>query len=1349
MSGYIDALQSFVPRVVIEGEHSGRAESIQAAVLVADVTGSAALATSLSSRGTRAAEATMDVLNDYFEAVLGAIQSHGGDALKFAGDAVFAIWPAREGELAEEGAMAAACALAAAEEVARVKHRYGVQLAQRVGVGAGQIRLFHAGQGSSQQFVVMAGTAFEEALEAQHAGEAGTVRISARLAGLLGTSALTTELPNGVFELTSVSTPPRRQKAPGPPLEPFRIEHFVPPPVRARLAAGLDGWMAERRRVSVLFLNIRGFDHTAADAGSRLEEILGLVQPVFDSTEGFVNQVLVDEKGVDILGLFGVPPQAHSDDALRALTAAHKILEELVGRGIDASLGVTTGSVLVGPLGSAWRREYTAIGEAVNLAARFMAQPGNQVLADEATQMAASTGFLFEQLQPIQVKGWVAPVPAARVVAPRLSGSRPVDAKGAERPTIYGRSEECQTFDSLVEGLARGRGGLAVLIGEAGIGKSSLVSWVLQSAEAAGHRTIAARGDPLRAQTPYGLWADALAAEFGLADQDAMTAVQRRQAIEAAVSIAPEVAELAPLLSGILGVEMRDTERTAKLEGEDRAGATKDLLVRMLGSMNAVRPLVIALDDVQWADSASWEVIRSVAEQLPSALLLLSRRPFRGAAPAVALELEARSPVATINLGSLEGAYIERVAERVFAVDSLPPALAQFFRESAGGNPFYAEELAISLLSRGVVRVEDRRCLVVSPLDSEVPNSVDGVVTSRIDQLEPNTQLAMKVASVFGDSFTATGVLGAFPIAVDEAAVARELRRLEALDLIRSDPASVPGSYTFKHAITQQVAYDLMPDPQRREIHRRAAEYEEQLWLRGGESPSRIDVLAHHWIEASEGARAMPYLEQAASRAARDGAYLEAARAYERILTLNEELAGQGDRASASPAVRARWLEGLGRSYFDLNRWDEANTAFVAALKALGRSPVVRRPSLAVDIGTEITRQLAWTTRGRRLPETVDEDALRAARIYFLMGQQAFGSEQSPLVVASYALRSLAEAQKSSASPELARGLAGLCVGMTGVGRQKLASFYAGLAEDANDLLPESDKVADTGLGFHYLTVGKWPEAIAHARRASEYYRSLGHGRMLFDSTGVLIQSLWRSGDLVASLETARYHRSLSRAEPALACWGSAFIAVGLLSISGPADALAWADDSVAQGEAAGAFPAYLFTGRAVRAKTLALLGRLHEALDGATKAEAELEVEIDSDGLAFQTLAEAYHAITQNKRQAGGPTAEELQRATDGAVRMRQDLERMVRAAPIWRPAVLRLLAYELQAANSNNKAIEMLKDSSIAARNLRMPHERALSLAAFSRLAADTATAATARERAIQLLEKVGATYDRSQLE
>ena len=414
----------------------------------------------------------------------------------------------------------------------------------------------------------------------------------------------------------------------------------------------------------------------------------------------------------------------------------------------------------------------------------------------------------------------------------------------------------------------------------------------------------------------------------------------------------------------------------------------------------------------------------------------------------------------------------------------------------------------------------------------------------------------------------------------------------------------------------------------------------------------------------------------------------------------------------------------------------------------MDRSPVHRGPRLLTDVVSAAAGQVGWIVRGRRLPTVPDWDALRAARIYALLGQQAFAREQPPLVVLGYALRSLAEAQKSPPSTELVRGYAGLCFGMNGVGRHKLAAFYGGLTEDANSRLPEPDPWADTAVAFHYMTIGRWAEAVARSRRASDCYRAIGHGRMLFDSTGVLIQSLRRSGQFAASLETARYHRSLARTDRALACWGSAFIALGLLSVEGPGEALPWADDAVVEGEAAGTFPAYLFMARAVRARALALAGRARAALECASAAEEGLNLALDNDGQAYESLAEAYNEL----RDAGGPNQlSESERAICGAaaIRVRRALEQVARVAPIWRPAVLRLRALEAWHTGDKGKCISLLKESARSAKALGMPHQRAYALAALGRfLPPESPNGIRARARAAALLRDAGATYERSRL-
>jgi class 3 adenylate cyclase len=405
------ALLPFVPTLVVERFLPGgqapdgpRVEQFPAATLFADVSGFTELVERLREEGTRGAERVQGILNQVFGPLAEIIERAGGEVLKFPGDAALALFPAAPGEGPETPlARAAAAALETNRKLDRLRVEPARELRLRVAVGAGTVWAAAVGGVGDRYEVLVRGEPIEQlgpALELAHPGE---TLVSPEAAALPG-AGLHGLRRSGALHLDAVDTPPPRPPRPEVRPSAEALGSFVPRTVQARLAAGQSEFLAEFRRVTVAFVNLRGLDHRDPDALERLQRGFTVIQEATERYGGSVNQVVEDDKGTVIVLAFGVALHAHTDDAVRATRTALEIREQLQRQGLDARVGITTDRVFTGWRGGKRRAEYAAIGSSVNLAGRLM-QRAEAVLCDAPTRAAARKRILFESLETTRVKG--------------------------------------------------------------------------------------------------------------------------------------------------------------------------------------------------------------------------------------------------------------------------------------------------------------------------------------------------------------------------------------------------------------------------------------------------------------------------------------------------------------------------------------------------------------------------------------------------------------------------------------------------------------------------------------------------------------------------------------------------------------------------------------------------------------------------------------------------------------------------------------------------------------------------------------------------------------------------------
>ena len=960
MSASIEVLSAYVPSLVLErlmagppGPGGRGIERREVAVLFADISGFTILTERLAALGTQGAERLSDALNAYFDRMIELIAAHGGDVVKMAGDALTATWSASPtGPLGSMAARAAACGLAVQETLRDYQVAEGVRLSSKVGIGAGEVASLLVGGERDRWEFLLAGPPLIQMGEAEHLARPGDVVLSPEAWALVREGAAGDPLERGFVRLR------RARPILARPLGPIRAEaelapsvrSFVPGAIRARLDAGQGGWLAELRRLSVLFINVPLLDLDGPDAGPRALEVVRIVQSRAYLHEGSLNKLSMDEKGPTLIAAFGLPPLAHKDDATRALRASAGIREGLRAIGVECSIGIATGRAYCGEIGNARRREYTIIGRTVNLAARLMqaAKDGREILCDEETTRAVKGCFQFEALPPRSLKNIEGVVPLFRPTRelPSCCGSRSTIGRTVERSMLLAR----------LEALRAGRGGVVVIEGEPGIGKSQLVADLVDRAGSREVTILLGAGDSIERSTPYHAWRPVFLALFGedhLADP-----VARDARIAEWLADDPEALALAPLLNAVLPLDLPENDRTAPMAGQVRLDNTNDLLLRLLRRASVARPTLLVLDDAHWMDSASWALALKAAGGLPDALIVVASRPSSSAFPD---EYQAMLQVADdiLRLGNLPAEDALALARHRLGVDALPPAAEELILQKSQGNPLYCEELSYALRDAGLLRFEGCECRVAEGVDLAtvgIPDSVEGIINDRVDRLPPSQQMALKVASVIGRLFSLRILRDVYPIEPDRARLPQDLDSLSRLELIVPDEPEPDLAYLFRHVITRDVVYDLLPYAQRMRLHHDVARWYE-LSLAGDLSP-HYPLLAHHWSLAGDEARAIDYLEQAGERAFHGGAYRETAGFLERALALQAKLA-----PGASPSREARWEYLLGEAHLSLGRLSRSREHAARALALLGRPiptlfrlPAAYLAQLALQVARRVGR---------------------------------------------------------------------------------------------------------------------------------------------------------------------------------------------------------------------------------------------------------------------------------------------------------------------------------------------------------------------------------------------------------
>lgn len=990
------AIHSYLPRMLSDRLLRERLRSpwlhwLDGTLLFADLSGSTALAERLSTLGREGTEIVTACLNQVFALLIQVIHDYGGDLVAFGGDALLAFFgDDRHARAAARAALALQAAMRG--YVQEVPGAGSFPMHLHVGVESGRVAFASAGGDDHLHYSAL-GAAVNRVAAAEALAQPNEVVVGPGAWPELAALASADEVAPGFWRLAALRAP-ARPHLPLPEEEPIdaapeqaiplllddldQISRYIPPALLRRILAEpqLPHVEADLRPVTVLFAQVLGLEALAEalppDAAARaLQLYIGAMHAVAEQFGGMVNKLDVADQGVKLVAIFGAP-LAYEDHPARAARAALEMQLQLetVNRQIAGQIaaapspdsaawpttgvahappippgermalrqriGLNLGTAFAGNVGSAARKEYTVMGDAVNVAARVMsAAEWGQVWCSEAAARAIGGQIACDDRGYLALKGKALPVQLFRLAGPRDAPAAPVLAAGR----LIGRGAEQSWLRAQLDAALSGAGRAVRVVGDAGIGKSRLVAALAEAAQARGVRVIHAACFSYTAGIPYAAWGEWLKAFCAIAsgDSDELRAHKIRRAL---ALLGPGMDEWLPLLGDLAKLDVPDNRLTRGLDPQLRQVRRFELIEQLLLHAASSGPLLTLFEDLHWADPISLDLWRRVAGALGGrpALLLAAHRP----GPMFDAEPDGAQVLALSELSDSEsGDLVAALAGQ----HNLPAALVRQLVERAAGNPLFLSELLRVVMQRweadqlraktveGLQAIEPQpanlqlfKPLAETLLDN-LPDSLSGLLLARIDQLDDGTRTVLRLASVIGQRIP-FGVLQSIQN-FDQQVLLRELARLDAADLTaleRSEPERV---HAFRHALIQEVAYQSMLYARRRELHGRIGEYLERR--HSGDLDDYYGLLAHHYRLSDRRDKAVEFLIRAGQSAQAVYANDEAIQSYGWAL---DALAGD----DADPRARAA-RDALGDVLATIGRYDEALAQHAAVLATPGVAP--------------------------------------------------------------------------------------------------------------------------------------------------------------------------------------------------------------------------------------------------------------------------------------------------------------------------------------------------------------------------------------------------------------------------
>jgi len=1060
----MDLGTAYIPTDRLQAMARGEAlpEFATGTALFADVSGFTPLTESLIEiyGPKRGPEELSNYLNIVYDLLLAEVQRYGGSVISFAGDAItcwfdnaftvtrpaLAALVRSTAPAAERAAeRAAACALNMQRIMARfatftVGPSKTMSLTVKIALATGTVRRFVIGNPDVQLIDAMAGRLLMQLSEAEHLAHKNEVLIDAATADTLGSLAeliewrtSDTDFRCAVLQSIKKAVPEARWPviATGKFSE-AQIRPWLHRVVFERLRTGKGDFLAELRMAVPVFVRISDLDYDEdARAPERLDAYIRKIQAVVQRYDGALLQLIIGDKGSVIYIVFGAP-QAHEDDPVRAVHAAlelRKLKLDNDGAGADdgaetpsIQIGMSQGPMRTGAYGSTHRRTYSVIGDEVNLAARLMqaAAPG-EILVAQRIWDATRGEFSGDALPAITVKGKSRPIAIYRVrgvnTARSVSDSVAFDLARYRVPMV-GRIRELETVLRHLDEAKAGKGQIIGLCGEAGSGKSRLAAEVIARAQAEGWTVLVGEAQSFGTQSSYLMWQPICRVLFAV-DPDASPVDQLRQVEMTLLRIDPALVARAPLVGAVLGVPLPDNDLTAPMDAKLRKASLEALLADVVRSSSAHTSLLLTLEDCHWMDPLSADLLETIARAIviadrPICLLMAYRLPplpaidrIAGLANTVILALDLFDLDEARQLLSVKAALLFGEAGQ----RQLPDTLVRRIYEQSEGNPFYIDEMLNYLHDRNV-DVFDPAALAKLAL----PDSLQRLILSRIDQLNEDEKVTLKIASAIGRLFKVAvlwGVLSsggmsgpASPApssAVDTSQTDAELNNLARANMLVREPDEPELTYLFKHVLTQEAAYESLPYATRSVLHNRIARYIERTFP--DQLDSLVDVLVFHYDRSPDVAKRREYLLKAGQHAQRSFANAAAIDYYRRLLPL------------LSNDVKVDVMLRLGQVLETVGNWSEADTLYQdAELTAAQLGDRLGQARCLAAMGDLLRRQGQFAAassvleRARTEFEQLDDQAGIARVLHVqgtLMSQQGVVDEARDLYERSLNIRQM------------------------------------------------------------------------------------------------------------------------------------------------------------------------------------------------------------------------------------------------------------------------------------------------------------------------------------------------------
>jgi class 3 adenylate cyclase/tetratricopeptide (TPR) repeat protein len=751
------------------------------------------------------------------------------------------------------------------------------------------------------------------------------------------------------------------EPTPKPPLKDLsfdekldKIQRYLPKGLTEKILSQRDKIEGERKQVTVMFCDMEGFTQLSERLGP--EEAYSIMDQIYEilihkvhDYEGTVNEMTGD----GIMALFGAPIALEDapQRSIRSALAIHREMARFSDRikqerkgipSLKMRIGIHTGPVVVGTLGNDLRVEFKAVGDTVNLASRMegLAEPGTTYVSEETFKLTEGL-FRFEALGEREVKGKQEPVEVYRVIAPSTRRTRfDVSAERGLTPFV-GRERELGLLLNGFERAKEGRGQAFSIMAEAGVGKSRLLYEFRKAVSYENATFLEGKCLSYSRGVAYHPVIDTLKSNFDIQESDSHS--QIREKVEKGLKIlrADEALTL-PLLLDLLSVKDSGIDKIP-MSSEARRDRIIETITRIALKGSEIRPLVMSFEDLHWIDKSSEDVIKTLLANVSGAriFLILTYRPE------FVHTWGGRSYHSQVTLNRLSNQESLSMVTHLLGTDDIDSDLEELILEKTEGVPFFIEEFVRSLRDLKIIARKDNRYHLAKDIKAvTIPSTIQDVIMARVDSLPKAAKELLQTGSAVEREFSYEIIKRLMDLPEQE--LLSHLSVLKDSELLYERGIYPQSTFIFKHALTQEVAYESLLKKRRREIHGRVAQAIEEIYSDGLEE--HYEVLAYHYGRSEKASESLKYLMLAGEKSTRQNAFRAASEFFKTALEVLERHGLELD-----PEAKVQLHRGLARA--SVNIGSVGNAA-----EELRKATELSRQYGMIDYELKCLRQFAMIT---------------------------------------------------------------------------------------------------------------------------------------------------------------------------------------------------------------------------------------------------------------------------------------------------------------------------------------------------------------------------------------------------